>query len=621
MLASRKGGSHAEESAEVEVLFANMEKMRGLTRKIQGSLNRLDQSGKAVQEAVGPIYGNTQRLQTANKNIDRVIEAIERVQAPRDQTNREEHIIQAGPRNGDLRDYMASLDRSTQTLSELKRSNLRANQTAIGDLSALIKYGTKQLEDVFRDLLREASAYPVDPLEYVVKNKLFPVLPSDKASTLRLIHQHISESSSTLQEGREASTQRIYAEIRGEFIMNSLRTLAMSTLTSVKKKSPDAIYQQGTNGIGIYAQGLEGLVSAEYESLCPIFPRDDWARVITATCQPALGEFSKTLRELNGHIQKNLLTDCFLAFEVVGVVSALSLRLETKTMELKHLIADSVKPIRETAKASLGKLLEDTRTRVNTLVALPMDGAAVPVTSDTMTRLHNMAAYLEPLASIMRSLGPGGWTSQSGASFDVGADGKKLFADYAAETIDTLLQNLEGKARLLLKGKSLQGVFLANNVAIVDRMVRSEDLRPLLKGLGGKIDAWRKKSTAMYMEAWREPSAFLLDVQYTNRSRPQSGGGALDSAALIKSLGSKEKDAIKEKFKNFNTSFDELVSRHKSYKMERDVRIQLGREVQSILEPLYGRFWDKYHEIDKGKGKYVKYDKNVLGSTLASLAS
>lgn len=60
--------SHAEESAEVEVLFANMEKMQSLTRKIQGSLNRLDESGKMVQEAVGPIYGNTQRLQVMNSS-------------------------------------------------------------------------------------------------------------------------------------------------------------------------------------------------------------------------------------------------------------------------------------------------------------------------------------------------------------------------------------------------------------------------------------------------------------------------------------------------------------------------------------------------------------------------
>ena len=61
MVAPRKAAL-LEESAEVEVLFANMEKMKTLTKKIQGSVNRLDASGKAVQEEIGPIYGNTQEL-------------------------------------------------------------------------------------------------------------------------------------------------------------------------------------------------------------------------------------------------------------------------------------------------------------------------------------------------------------------------------------------------------------------------------------------------------------------------------------------------------------------------------------------------------------------------------
>jgi exocyst complex protein 7 len=167
MVAPRKG-AFAEESAEVEVLFANMEKMKSVTKKIQASLNRLETSGKTVQEAIGPIYGNTQKLQVTNTNIDRVIEAIDRLRAPLDQTNREERIIRTGPR-GDLPGYIASLDRTTQTLAELRRSNLRSNQQAVSDLSALLKSGTKQLENVFRTILSDCSTRTVEPLEYIMK--------------------------------------------------------------------------------------------------------------------------------------------------------------------------------------------------------------------------------------------------------------------------------------------------------------------------------------------------------------------------------------------------------------------------------------------------------------------
>lgn len=52
----------------MEVLFANMDKLKALTKKIQASLNRLETSGRSVQDAIGPIYGNTQRLQVTNSS-------------------------------------------------------------------------------------------------------------------------------------------------------------------------------------------------------------------------------------------------------------------------------------------------------------------------------------------------------------------------------------------------------------------------------------------------------------------------------------------------------------------------------------------------------------------------
>jgi len=391
-----------------------------------------------------------------------------------------------------------------------------------------------------------------------------------------------------------------------------------------RKLQADALYKKGTNGIGTYVAAIEGIFVAEYDNITNIFPREEWSSVCEATCQEPLGEFSKTLRELNGHIQKNLLTDCFLGYEICGMVRRLSIRLQDTTGALKGQIYDSVKPVRETSKMSMGKLLDDVRSKTQSLMALPIDGGAVPITTETMRRLQEMTNYLEPLSSILASLGEGGWNAGSAnissTTLDVGPDSIKLFGSYATDTIDTLLSNLTAKARALLKGKNLQGIFIANNVAIVIRMIRSSELAPLLDINSKKMVDWRKQGTAMYLEAWREPSGHLLDVQYTNRSkeRPQSGG--LDSAAIVKALGSKDKDAIKEKFKNFNTSFDTLVASHKGYAMEPEVRNQLSKEVQNIIEPLYIRFYDRYREIDKGKGKYVKYDKSELVKALSSFA-
>ena len=64
-----------------------------------------------------------------------------------------------------------------------------------------------------------------------------------------------------------------------------------------------------------------------------------------------------------------------------------------------------------------------------------------------------------------------------------------------------------------------------------------------------------------------------------------------------------------------------MVVRHKSYSMEREVRSMFGEDIRRKLQPLYERFWDRYHEIDKGKGKYVKYDKSSIAAVFIGLAS
>ena len=93
-----------------------------------------------------------------------------------------------------------------------------------------------------------------------------------------------------------------------------------------------------------------------------------------------------------------------------------------------------------------------------------------------MTRLQTMVDFLRPISSIMISLGDGGWKATAASnsssdqipslnSFDVGADGKQIFAHYSIDTIDSLLTALEQKGKPLLKGKQALGVFLAKGLA------------------------------------------------------------------------------------------------------------------------------------------------------------
>lgn len=70
-LASKAADEEAR--AEVEVLNSRLEKTSQLSKRIQASLTRLEVNGKSMQDAIGPIYGNTQRLQVLGTSMDMVI--------------------------------------------------------------------------------------------------------------------------------------------------------------------------------------------------------------------------------------------------------------------------------------------------------------------------------------------------------------------------------------------------------------------------------------------------------------------------------------------------------------------------------------------------------------------
>ncbi|KAI4170142.1 MAG: hypothetical protein LQ343_005148 [Gyalolechia ehrenbergii] len=632
-----RDAAHAEESAEVEVLIAEATRFDGISKQIKASLARLEGGSQLVRNAVKPVYSNTQGLQVMNDNIDKVLDAIDKMLGPSEDKGREERIIRAGPERVGLPDYLASLKRVDRALAQMSSTNLRINQQAIGDFNELLGEGNNQLQALFRSTLAE-NVQPVEPLHYITKNLPFPGLPQERVSKLGSIDSFLSSTAArdASYNSPESPSIRIYVDLRGAYLSGSLHNLAAASISTSKRKGSDEIYRQGTSGIGTYASGVEGIFSAEFKNISAIFSREDWGLAFEATCRKALAEFAKTLRELNMHIKSNLATDCFLAYEIVEIVTNVGYRIDQLSGQLKLPFADALKPIRETAKSSLAELIEDVRRRVSNMQTLPQDGSAIPFTSEIMTRLQTMTLYPQSLASIMASLGDGNWHSAARVnsssstslpslkSFDVGADSSQILAHYMMDTLETLLTSLDAKARVLLKSKSISGVFVANNVAVIDRMIRSSDISTILASSSTaftKIDSWRKRGTSAYLESWREPCSALMEVQYTNRgARPPSGSnGLIDSATVIKQLGSKDKDIIKEKFKNFNTSFDELSAKHKSLQMERDVRSLLAREVQAMIEPLYARFWDRYHEIDKGKGKYVKYDKGSLSAQLAAL--
>ena len=633
--AGPKDAAFGEEKAEVEVLLASLTKTKDLTKRIASSLSRLDASGKIVRDAIGPIYSNTQQLQVTSRNIDKVNEAIEKLRQPLDARGQEEGIIRAGPKQSGLQPYLGALKRVDRALQDLTSSNLRSNQAVISDFHSLLTTGVNQLNDLFRDML-QGDSNPVEPLHYITKQVSFPTISEDKISFLSQIASAIASAGATasrLGQRDEDVAARIYAEVRGEYLHRSLQNLSIASISTAKRQGGgNDIYKQGSSGIGTYVSGIEAMFFAEHENTSRIF-RNDSPRVLTMTCGKAMSTFARTLSELNNSIKSRMLTDCFLAYEILELGTPLAYRIDQRTGAMRAAFSDALRPIRETARSSLPDVLNQTKAEAEATQTLPPDGNTIPLVPQTATRLIQMANFDRPLLTMLSSLGEGNWRSpQAAASSSTLAleltpstENPTLLSHYLLDVVCGLLDALQKQSATLHRTKPLQGIFLLNSVALLQRSINSHaDLARYLSisPHNQKLDAYRKAASSTYLSAWREPSAHLLDTITTKTGgtgpRPVSGQ-PIDSTSIIKSLSSKDKDKIKEKFKLFNASFDELVARHKSLHMEKEVKSALSRELQAMIEPLYSRFWDRYHEVDKGKGKNVKYTKAELSAVLAGL--
>ena len=63
-MAKVRNAAHAEEKAEVEVLFAEAVKSGELAKKLKALQASLEGGGRTVRDAIGPVHSNTREHQT-----------------------------------------------------------------------------------------------------------------------------------------------------------------------------------------------------------------------------------------------------------------------------------------------------------------------------------------------------------------------------------------------------------------------------------------------------------------------------------------------------------------------------------------------------------------------------
>ncbi|XP_054821450.1 exocyst complex component EXO70B1 [Prosopis cineraria] len=165
--------------------------------------------------------------------------------------------------------------------------------------------------------------------------------------------------------------------------------------------------------------------------------------------------------------------------------------------------------------------------------------------------------------------------------------------------------NLQEKSRIY-EDSAMQYIFLMNNIYYIVKKVKDSDLRNVLgddwvRKRRGQI---RQYATAYLRASWTKALTCLKD---------EGIGGSSSNAS---------KNALKERFKNFNACFEDIYRVQTAWKVpDAQLREELRISISEKVIPAYRSFVGRFSSQLDGRhaGKYIKYTAEDLESYLLNL--
>ncbi len=499
-------------------------------------------------------------------------------------------------------------------LQDMKVANLTGFSQLITNSESTIERSKVSLVESLNTIMKRESE-PFNPLDYL-KKKPFPYMSDRGISNTRLLLQYFHHMN-------DDNAEKTYLKFRIEFIVKSLNHLEPKT-KPVKKS---AIYSKGSNGINEYSDALISFISLENSILKDIFPNEAAKRVqlLEYILDSSSDEFSNIVRNLSKYVSTNILGEGLLSFELIEAVNKVIIELRQYTTKNFKTLESGLNSSIEAARSYLCEFMQFIETKTTTLPALPSDSGVCDVTIDVMSRMRRFSEYKDTAVIAIEGMKPGSWIPTNPKPFWVATfssispgqvinedDVLELLSSYCSDSFDALMIGLELKAKTLQKNNSQVGFFLITNLTLIEQLLQQSELGKVLGVVGAsRIERLKKRALNLFLQGWKACATYLMDVTMV------SGGKPINS----KSMSSKDKELIKEKFKNFNTEFDALVANFKTYNItDQALRQYLVREIK-FISPLYRRFYDKHSSGDfsKHSTKYIKYDTQKFDQVLDSL--
>ena len=305
-------------------------------------------------------------------------------------------------------------------------------------------------------------------------------------------------------------------------------------------------YQKGSSFLVPYAKQLIKALRAEHELNSLLIPKHHGISCFVTTITQVVHGFIETTEAVINRVRKNYQKkDANDIYMLIDIWEGLDGATENHQALLAHCgkigheINHSLSNCMSTVLVYLSDIYdefvtEDGRLRYGTLSP---DGTVHEMTSMTMNNLKRLYDSEEAI-ELMISKSP----SKKNGSFPF-----ESLGDYSSKLVKALLDDIDQKSKGYKKNILIY-LFSLNNIHYVFKGIKGTKAA---ESLGERYLADMEKNIKKQLDGYRGSWMALCEFLMDNTKISETG-------KIITTLTKPQRDAIKEKFKNFNKEFDDL---------------------------------------------------------------
>ncbi|XP_061354648.1 exocyst complex component EXO70A1-like [Gastrolobium bilobum] len=618
----------------------SLQKSQTITDNVVSILGSFDHRLSALETAMRPTQIRTHSIRKAHENIDKTLKSAEVILAHFDQYYQAEAKIVKGPHE-DVEKYLEAIDQLKSNIIFFgSKKGFKSGDGIVSHANSLITKAISKLEDEFKQLLSSYSK-PVEP------ECLFDCLPiSMRPSSASPGHEgdpsaknHSSTGTNShsdphknnadgviytppalvpprvlpllhdlaqqmVQAGHQQQLLKIYRDTRSNVLEESLQKLGVEKLSKddVQKLQWEVLEAKIGNWIHFMRIAVKLLFAGERKVCNQIFEgfdslNDQCFAEVTTNSVFMLLSFGEAIAKSKRSPEK-----LFVLLDMYEILQEIHSEIETifkgkPCTEIREAATGLTKRLAQTAQETFGDF-EEAVEKDATKTAVT-DGTVHPLTSYVINYVKFLFDYRSTLDKLFQE-------------FEGEGDSLQL-ASVTMRIMQALQTNLDGKAKQY-RDPALMHLFLMNNIHYIVRSVRRSEAKDLLG------DDWvqrHRKIVQQHANQYKRNAwAKILQTLSVQGLGSSGGGGGGTAGGDVGSSSGASRAIVKDRFKSFNTMFEELHQKQSQWTVpDTELRESLRLAVAEVLLPAYRSFVKRFGPlVENGKTtqRYIKYTAEDL---------